>query len=103
MSVYLDYAATSPLRDEVLSVFTEHLKVIGNPSSVHSSGQAVRRSLEEAREVIAAAVGAHRSEIIFTSGGTESNNLQSKVFIGNAKRNRLIATSSFLLAPNTMP
>ena len=75
MSVYLDYAATSPLRDEVLSVFTEHLKVIGNPSSVHSSGQAVRRLLEEAREIIAAAVGAHRSEIIFTSGGTESNNL----------------------------
>ena len=78
MSVYLDYAATSPLRDEVLSVFTDHLKVIGNPSSVHSSGQAVRRSLEEAREVIAAAVGAHRSEIIFTSGGTESNNLAIK-------------------------
>lgn len=78
MSVYLDYAATSPLRDEVLSVFTDHLKVIGNPSSVHSSGQAVRRSLEDAREVIAAAVGAHRSEIIFTSGGTESNNLAIK-------------------------
>ena len=86
MSVYLDYAATSPLRDEVLSVFTEHLKVIGNPSSVHSSGQAVRRSLEEAREVIAAAVGAHRSEIIFTSGGTESNNLAIKGLFWQRKK-----------------
>ncbi len=99
MSVYLDYAATSPLRDEVLSVFTEHLKVIGNPSSVHSSGQAVRRLLEEAREIIAAAVGAHRSEIIFTSGGTESNNLAIKGLFWQRKnesvdRNIVISTGT---------
>ena len=99
MSVYLDYAATSPLRDEVLSVFTEHLKVIGKPSSVHSSGQAVRRLLEEAREIIAAAVGAHRSEIIFTSGGTESNNLAIKGLFWQRKnesvdRNIVISTGT---------
>ena len=99
MSVYLDYAATSPLRDEVLSVFTEHLKVIGNPSSVHSSGQAVRRLLEEARETIAASIGAHRSEIIFTSGGTESNNLAIKGLYWqrqkeSAARNIVISTGT---------
>jgi cysteine desulfurase len=50
MTVYLDYAATSPLRDEVLDCYVEHLKNLGNPSSVHSSGQRIRRALEEARD-----------------------------------------------------
>ena len=49
MVVYLDYAATTPIREEVLECFVHYLRELGNPSSVHSSGQAVRRALEEAR------------------------------------------------------
>lgn len=74
MAIYLDYAATTPIRDEVLESYVQHLKELGNPSSVHSSGQAVRKALEEARESLASSLGCHRSEVIFTSGGTESNN-----------------------------
>ena len=78
MTVYLDYAATAPLRKEVLECFTEHLQNLGNPSSVHSSGQMIRRALEEARESVARSVDCNRSEVIFTAGGTESDNLAIK-------------------------
>jgi cysteine desulfurase len=78
MPVYLDYAATAPLRKEVLDCYVEHLQTLGNPSSVHSSGQLVRRTLEEARESLARSVDCNRSEVIFTSGGTESENLGIK-------------------------
>jgi cysteine desulfurase len=78
MTVYLDYAATAPLRKEVLECFTEHLQNLGNPSSVHSTGQRVRRALEEARESLAKSVNCNRSEVIFTAGGTESDNLAIK-------------------------
>lgn len=78
MSVYLDYAATTPLRKEVFDCYVEHLQTLGNPSSVHSTGQLVRRALEEARESLAKAVDCNRSEVIFTSGGTESDNLAIK-------------------------
>lgn len=78
MTVYLDYAATAPLRKEVLECFTDHLQNLGNPSSVHSTGQKIRRALEEARESIAKSVGCNRSEVIFTAGGTESDNLAIK-------------------------
>ena len=74
MAIYLDYAATTPIRDEVLESYVHYLKELGNPSSVHSSGQAVRKALEEARESLAKSLNCHRSEVIFTSGGTESNN-----------------------------
>jgi len=78
MAVYLDHAATSPIRPEVLECYTQHLTLVGNPSSVHSSGQRVRKALEEAREQVAKAVGANRNEVIFTAGGTESDNLAIK-------------------------
>jgi cysteine desulfurase len=78
MSVYLDYAATTPLRKEVFDCYVEHLQTLGNPSSVHSSGQLVRRALEEARESLAHSVHCNRSEVIFTAGGTESDNLAIK-------------------------
>jgi cysteine desulfurase len=78
MSVYLDYAATTPLRKEVFDCYVEHLQTLGNPSSVHSSGQVVRRALEEARESLAQSVDCNRSEVIFTAGGTESDNLAIK-------------------------
>lgn len=78
MRVYLDNAATTPIRPEVLECYIDTLKLIGNPSSVHSSGQQVRQVLEEARESIAKSVDCDRSEVLFTSGGTESDNLAIK-------------------------
>jgi cysteine desulfurase len=78
MTVYLDYAATTPLRKEVFECYVSYLQQLGNPSSVHSSGQKVRRALEEARESLARSVDCNRNEVIFTSGGTESDNLAIK-------------------------
>lgn len=78
MAIYLDHAATTPLRQELVQGYVEQLQVLGNPSSVHSSGQAARRSLEDARDLLAKVVGCHRSEVLFTSGGTESDNLAIK-------------------------
>jgi cysteine desulfurase len=76
--VYLDHAATTPLAPEALVALTRELARTGNPSSLHGSGRRARRSVEDARETIAAAAGAHPSEVIFTSGGTESDNLAVK-------------------------
>ncbi|MDE8667322.1 cysteine desulfurase family protein [Pseudarthrobacter sp. H3Y2-7] len=78
MPVYLDHAATTPLSAEALAALTRELSRTGNPSSLHSSGRRARRSVEDAREAIATAAGAHPSEVIFTSGGTESDNLAVK-------------------------
>ncbi len=78
MPTYLDHAATTPIRPEVLIAFTTALSSVGNPSSVHKFGQEVRNHLEAARESLARSTGANRSEIIFTSGGTESDNLAIK-------------------------
>jgi cysteine desulfurase len=76
--VYLDHAATTPLSPEALAALTRELSRTGNPSSLHGSGRRARRSVEDAREAIATAAGAHPSEVIFTSGGTESDNLAVK-------------------------
>ena len=78
MAVYLDHAATSPIRPEVAAEFARHLGVVGNPSAIHSFGQAAGRLVEEAREELAEAVGCNRSEVVFTSGGTEGDNLAVK-------------------------
>jgi cysteine desulfurase len=75
-AIYLDHAATTPLRPEVLEAMLPfYHERFGNPSSAHSFGREARAGLEGARERIAAVLGAKRSEIIFTSGGTESDNL----------------------------
>jgi cysteine desulfurase len=75
-SVYLDHAATTPVRPEVRAAMAPYLdERFGNPSSLHRWGRQARNALEEARERIAAALGASRREIIFTSGGTEADNL----------------------------
>jgi cysteine desulfurase len=76
--VYLDHAATTPLSPEALAAMTRELARTGNPSSLHGSGRRARRAVEDAREAVAAAAGAHPSEVIFTSGGTESDNLAVK-------------------------
>lgn len=78
MPVYLDHAATTPIAAEALAALTRELARTGNPSSLHSAGRRARRSVEDARETIAASAGAHPSEIVFTSGGTEADNLAVK-------------------------
>ena len=75
---YLDHAATTPMVPEAIGAMTRELGRTGNPSSPHGSGRAARRVVEEARETIAGHVGAHPTELIFTSGGTESDNLAVK-------------------------
>ncbi len=76
--VYADHAATSPMLPEVRDAWTTASRVAGNPSSLHASGRAARRIVEEARESIAAALHARPSSVIFTSGGTEADNLAVK-------------------------
>jgi cysteine desulfurase len=76
--VYLDHAATTPLLPEVLAAMTEQLGRVGNASSLHASGRAARRAAEQSRERLAEALGARPSEVLFTGGGTESDNLAVK-------------------------
>ena len=78
VSIYLDHAATTPMRPSVIAAYTSALGVVGNPSSIHSQGQQAKRMLEEAREQVAASVGADSVEVTFTSGGTEAINLAIK-------------------------
>jgi cysteine desulfurase len=75
---YLDHAATTPLLPEVLAAMNEQLGRVGNASSLHASGRAARRSAEQSRERLADALGARPSEVLFTGGGTESDNLAVK-------------------------
>ncbi|WP_407111228.1 cysteine desulfurase family protein [Streptomyces sp. DSM 116494] len=75
---YLDHAATTPMLPEAVEALTAHLGVTGNASSLHAAGRRARRTVEEAREALAEALGARPSEIVFTSGGTEADNLAVK-------------------------
>lgn len=85
-AIYLDHAATTPMHPDVIDVMHQVAKeVFGNPSSVHSFGRKARRLLDEARETLAQSIGADEKEIIFTSGGTEADNL---ALIGTALANR---------------
>ena len=76
--VYFDHAATTPMLPESFSAYATVAGTVGNASSLHAAGRDARRRVEEARERIAAAVGARPSEVIFTSGGTEADNLAVK-------------------------
>src|ERR1700712_4603011 len=78
MAIYLDHAATTPMAPEVLAAYVDALTVVGNPSSIHSQGQNAKRMLEEAREQVAASIGADSVEVTFTSGGTEAIKLAIK-------------------------
>ena len=80
--IYLDYNATAPMREAVFATMSEALRQGGNPSSVHRQGRSARRRVEEARETVAAAVNAAPNGVIFTSGGTEANNLALSAFPG---------------------
>jgi cysteine desulfurase len=89
--IYLDHAATSPIRPEVLQAYTTALGVVGNPSSIHGAGQAARALLEEGREAIAASLGADAVEVVLTGGGTEAVNLGIKGLFWARRRPRIIA------------
>jgi cysteine desulfurase len=98
--VYLDHAATTPMLPEALAAMTEELAHIGNPSSLHNAGRRARRVVEESREQIAQAFGARPSEVVFTSGGTEADNLAVKGMYwarqagpGARPRRRVLATA----------
>ncbi len=77
-TVYLDHAATTPMLAAAVEAMTTHLGDVGNPSSLHASGRAARRVVEESRETIAQALNCRPGEVVFTSGGTEADNLALK-------------------------
>jgi cysteine desulfurase len=76
--VYLDHAASTPMFPESVAAMTAQLTRVGNPSSLHAAGRAARRVVEESRETIAQALNCRPGEVVFTSGGTESDNLAVK-------------------------
>ena len=95
---YLDHAATTPMIDAAVEAYVAAAREVGNASSLHRPGRLARRSVEESRECIAAALGARPSEVIFTSGGTEADNLAVKgIFWARraaaAGRVRIVASS----------
>ncbi len=96
-SVYLDHAATTPMHPAAIEAMTAALATVGNASSLHTTGRTARRRMEEARETLAKLLGARPSEIIFTAGGTESDNLAVKGIFwarrdADPKRRRIITT-----------
>jgi cysteine desulfurase len=93
MAIYLDHAATTPLRREVLDAMLPFLtESFGNPSSSHAVGRVAREALDEAHERVAARLNAQPREIVFTSGGTEANNLALKGAAGKARGHRIVTT-----------
>jgi cysteine desulfurase len=97
-TVYLDHAASTPMYPEAVAAMTRQLTHVGNPSSLHASGRAARRVVEESRETIARAIGCRPGEVVFTSGGTESDNLALKGLFwarraGDPRRTRVLSTA----------
>ena len=95
MAIYLDHAATTPLRREALDAMLPFLtEQFGNPSSAHSFGRKARAALDEAHERVARRIGAEAREIVFTSGGTEANNLAIKgaAWAGKARGHRIVTS-----------
>ena len=96
--IYLDHAATTPMLPEAIEVMTEELAQLGNPSSLHNAGRRARRVVEESREQIAEVLNARPSEVVFTSGGTEADNLAVKGLYwarrqADPARRRILVTS----------
>jgi cysteine desulfurase len=97
-TVYLDHAATTPMVPAAVEAMTAHLLEVGNPSSMHASGRHARRIVEESRETIAQALGCRPGEVVFTSGGTEADNLAVKGIhwarlAEDPRRTRILATA----------
>jgi cysteine desulfurase len=96
--VYLDHAASTPMYPEAIAAMAHQLAQVGNASSLHAPGRAARRVVEESRERIAAALGCRPGELVFTSGGTESDNLAVKGLFwarrdADPRRTRILSTS----------
>jgi cysteine desulfurase len=97
-TVYLDHAATTPMVPAAVEAMTQHLLAVGNPSSLHASGRQARRVVEESREMIAEALNCRPGEVVFTSGGTEADNLAVKGihwsrFAEDPRRTRILSTA----------
>jgi cysteine desulfurase len=88
--IYLDWNATAPLRTEARAAALAAFDLVGNPSSVHGEGRAARHVIEQAREQVAALVGAAPRNVVFTSGGTEANML---ALVPTAARDRLLVSA----------
>jgi cysteine desulfurase len=94
--IYLDHAATTPTHPEVVKAMLPYFtEAFGNPSSIYSYGQEARGAVEEARTKVAELIGAQNDEIVFTSGGTEADNLAVKgvAYASERKGNHIITTS----------
>jgi len=97
-SVYLDHAATTPMHPAAIEAMTAVLATVGNASSLHGTGRVARRRMEESRETMAKLLGARPSEVIFTAGGTESDNLAVKGIYwarrdAGPRRRRIVTTA----------
>ncbi len=97
-TVYLDHAATTPMVDAAVETLVARLRDLGNASSLHASGRRARRVVEESRESIAQALDCRPGEVVFTSGGTESDNLSLKGLLWarrgeDPRRNRVLSTA----------
>ena len=97
-SVYLDHAATTPMHPAAIEAMTAVLATVGNASSLHGTGRIARRRMEESRETLAKLLGARPSEVVFTAGGTESDNLAVKGIYwarrdADPRRRRIITTA----------
>lgn len=95
---YLDHAATTPVRPEAVEAYTVALSDVGNPSSLHAAGRCARKRVEEARESLAAALGARPSEVVLTGSGTESDNTAVKGIFwarraADPRRHRIVASA----------
>jgi cysteine desulfurase len=95
---YLDHAATTPMVPAAIEAMAEHLREVGNASSLHASGRNARRVVEESRETIAQALNCRPGEVVFTSGGTEADNLAVKGIhwarkAGDPRRTRILTTA----------
>jgi cysteine desulfurase len=96
MPIYMDHAATTPVRREVLEAMLPFLtESFGNPSSAHTFGRAARAALDDAHDRLAASLGVEAREVVFTSGGTEANNLALKgaAWAGKAHGHRIVTSS----------
>lgn len=96
--VYLDHAATTPMYPQAIEAMTAILATVGNAASLHTAGRSARRVMEESRESVAAALGARPSEVLFTAGGTESDNLAVKGIYwarrtADPRRRRIVTTA----------
>ena len=93
MAIYLDHNATSPMHPEVVDAMMPYLQhPVGNPSSLHSYGRMARSAIESARGEVAALLGCDSAAVIFTSGGTESNNLLLKGYVDHTSTRPIVSS-----------